>query len=229
MMPGLDTTVIIPVANGERYIAECLTSVCSQFSHTDEIIVVVDRSTDGTLAVLNRFLPRVKILHSSGKGPSAARNLGLTQARGRLIALLDHDDLWPPSRHKALRTALENDGSVNTAAGRIRIAVEDHADAQSYVGLHGRHEPALLWSCLFRRQLIERAGLFDETMRFGEDNDYYHRLMEAGMRVVHCDVDSLVYRRHATNATNAAPPRDALLMDLVVKKLNRKRNREKNE
>ena len=126
MMPRLDTTVIIPVANGERHIAECLTSVCSQFSHTDEIIVVVDRSTDGTLAVVNRFLPRVKILHSSGKGPSAARNLGITQARGRLIAFLDHDDLWPPSRHKALQTALENDDFVNTAAGRIRIAVEDH-------------------------------------------------------------------------------------------------------
>jgi len=39
----------------------------------------------------------------------------------------------------------------------------------------------------------------------------------------------LIYRRHATNATNPPPPRDALLVDLVVRKLNRKRNREKNE
>ena len=126
MVTRLDTTVIIPVANGERHIAECLTSVCSQFSRTDEIIVVVDRSTDGTLAVLNRFLPRVKILHSSGKGPSAARNLGITRpaAASLLFSITTTFGRRPAS--KALRTALENDNSVNTAAGRIRIAVEDH-------------------------------------------------------------------------------------------------------
>jgi glycosyltransferase involved in cell wall biosynthesis len=217
------TTVIIPVLNGEEFIIEALTSVLSQLNREDEIVVVDDGSTDRTRRLLQHHDSRVLVIDGPRRGPSAARNAALAVARGAFIAFLDHDDMWPPGRHGALLSALEGGGGFNAAAGRIRIKVEASGVPGSYLALDGRHAPSILMTCLYRRRLIDDAGLFDEEMRFGEDLDYYIRLAEAGMRLVRCERDGLVYRRHGGNATNSARPGNAVLMNILARKLARAR------
>ena len=217
------TSVVMPVLNGEDFILDALASALKQLDRDDEVLVIDDRSTDGTRALLQDCDVRVKLLDGTGDGPSAARNVGLAEARGDFIAFLDHDDLWPEGRHAAMLTALLAKPQANAVAGRIRIRVDEGGSPGDYLTLDGLHAPSLIWSCLYRRDLVERAGSFDEDMRFGEDLSYYLRLADSGMKIIHCEHDAIVYRRHANNATNAAPPRNSGLLQILAKRVARAR------
>jgi glycosyltransferase involved in cell wall biosynthesis len=86
-----ETSDVIPVRNGVRYLAQAITSVPSQLGRNDEVLVVDDGSMDETRSPD----PRLRRLASDGCGVSVARNMGLTASRGEFVAFLDHDDLWP--------------------------------------------------------------------------------------------------------------------------------------
>jgi glycosyltransferase involved in cell wall biosynthesis len=89
---------IVPVYNGERYLAEALESILGQTYRSLEVIVVDDGSTDGTAAVLATYRQRITCLHQTNAGHAAARNRGLAVARGEFVAFLDADDLWHPEK-----------------------------------------------------------------------------------------------------------------------------------
>src|SRR5262249_17267514 len=89
---------IVPVFNGERYLGETLDSILAQTYRPREIIVVDDGSTDGTAAVVAAYGKRVTSVWQANAGEMAARNRGLTRARGEFIAFLDADDLWHPEK-----------------------------------------------------------------------------------------------------------------------------------
>jgi len=90
-------SVIIPVYNGERYVAEAIDSVLAQEYKNIEIIVVNDGSTDNTEDVVRSYA-NVKHLFQSRKGVSAARNNGVRCSSGEFIAFLDADDLWTKNK-----------------------------------------------------------------------------------------------------------------------------------
>ena len=89
---------VIPVFNGERFLAAAIDSVLAQSLSEIEIIVVDDGSTDGTRDVLDRFGARVVYIHQANAGPASARNNGIRHASGEFIAFLDSDDLWHPEK-----------------------------------------------------------------------------------------------------------------------------------
>jgi glycosyltransferase involved in cell wall biosynthesis len=198
------TSVIVPVRNGVRFIDEALDSVLRQLAPDDEILVVDDASTDATRLVLARIQdPRVWILDGSGRGVSSARNIGLAAATGEFIAFLDHDDLWPAERHQRMMQAMMNDPQLDAVYGRIRIRIDPGGIRWPWLPQDGCHRPgSYLGNALFRISILRRIGGFDESLRFGEDFDYFNRLQEAGMAISLCDVDSLISRRHATNCSN---------------------------
>jgi glycosyltransferase involved in cell wall biosynthesis len=198
------TSVIIPVRNGARFIAEAVGSALRQVASHDEVVVVDDNSTDATRLVLARMQDRrVRVLDGSGRGVSSARNIGLAAATGEFIAFLDHDDLWPPKRHAALLQVLLADAAVDCAIGRLRLRMEhDAVLLPQLADMEGRLALNLsLCTALFRRRILDLVGAFDEEMQFCEDTDYLLRLAEHNYRAVLCDIDALIYRRHGTNAT----------------------------
>ena len=88
-------SVIIPVYNVEKYLAECLDSVCSQTQKDIEIICIDDGSTDGSAAILDDYArrdPRVRVIRQANVGVGAARNRGLDIATGRYVYFIDSDD-----------------------------------------------------------------------------------------------------------------------------------------
>jgi glycosyltransferase involved in cell wall biosynthesis len=199
------TSVIIPVRDGSNFLAEAVASVLAQLGSGDEILVVWDESSDDTASVLQRLAdPRIRVLKGPGKGVSGGRNAGLAAASGEFIAFIDHDDLWPPGRHQIMLQAMLDAPRLDAVFGRMRIRLEPDAIPWRWVlDLDGRHVPGPnLGTGLFRSSSLGRIGGFDESLRFGEDVDYFERLREAGMHFSLCDIDGLIYRRHKTNCTN---------------------------
>ncbi len=83
---------VVPVFNGERFLAEALDSILGQTYTRTEVIVADDGSTDGTAAVLDRYAARVRVVRQLTAGPASTRNLGLRAATGEFVAFLDADD-----------------------------------------------------------------------------------------------------------------------------------------
>ncbi|HJQ17026.1 MAG TPA: glycosyltransferase family A protein [Allosphingosinicella sp.] len=203
-MPAPETSVIIPVRNGERYLGEAIGSALLQLGGDDEILVVDDASSDSSREVASSTGDvRVKIVSAAGRGVSAARNLGIGEARGRFIAFLDHDDLWPEGRHRMLKAMLERNPGAAAAFGRIRILEEaDAPDPGGSAHLDGVHLLTNVGAHLYRAAAVRQTGGFAEDLHFGEDADFQFRLAEHELTQLCCDGDSLVYRRHGGNATN---------------------------
>src|SRR5262245_64311987 len=89
---------IVPVHNGERYLAQAIQSIIGQTYSSLEIIIADDGSTDGTRDVAAGFGGRIQYLHQLNSGAASARNLGLRGANGEFVAFLDADDLWLPEK-----------------------------------------------------------------------------------------------------------------------------------
>src|SRR5262252_3345733 len=91
-------SVLIPLYNKERWIKRALDSIACQTLTDFEVIVVDDGSTDGGSDVVANYKdPRVRMVHQPNAGPGSARNRGIAEARGELLAFLDADDEWFPN------------------------------------------------------------------------------------------------------------------------------------
>jgi glycosyltransferase involved in cell wall biosynthesis len=188
-------TVVVPVRDGERYLAEALASVRGEA--IAEIVVVDDGSTDATAEVA-RADRRVRYLRQEPSGVSAARNRGVRAAASPLVGFLDADDLWSvePGADPRL-AALEEDPALDGVFARAQL-FRDAGRGRELGPTYPTHQ---LGAGLFRRPLFERAGLFDETLAGGEDLEWYLRARDAGARIASLAAVTLLYRRHAANMT----------------------------
>ncbi len=93
-------SVVIPTYNRAQMVSEAVRSVLEQTFGDLEVIVVDDGSTDGTREALKPHADKIRYLRQENSGVSAARNRGIAEARGSLIAFLDSDDLWLPAKLK---------------------------------------------------------------------------------------------------------------------------------
>jgi len=92
-----DISVIVPLYNKAPWIDRCLDSIAAQSFTNYELLVVDDGSTDGgEKKVESRGDPRIRLIRQANAGPGAARNRGVAESSGRLIAMLDADDAWDP-------------------------------------------------------------------------------------------------------------------------------------
>lgn len=198
-------SVIIPVYNGERFLAAALRSVLAQEYSPLEIIVVDDGSTDATRAIARRFGDDVRYVYQARRGPAAARNTGLRLAQGEVVAFLDVDDAWPAGKLRRQVGYLAAHPEVdivqglivqqqwNTSAPGPDLVFEDVSEPYQFVNLGG---------AVYRRSVFETVGLFDETLAENEDTDWTMRAWEHGVPKVVQDQVALFYRRHDQNLTN---------------------------
>jgi glycosyltransferase involved in cell wall biosynthesis len=196
---------IVPVFNGERYLAEALESVLTQTHRPIELIVVDDGSTDRTAEILAAFGARIRSLWQPNTGPAAARNLGLREARGGFIAFQDADDIWHPEKltrqMERFRARPELDISVTGVQNFWEPALRD--DDPRYQDLRNR-VPWPGYCCptmLARRGVFEVVGSFNNAMRSASDDEWFIRAAEQKVIVELLPAVLLRRRLHSSNLT----------------------------
>jgi glycosyltransferase involved in cell wall biosynthesis len=202
-MRGPLASVVIPVYNGERFLSEAVESVLSQDYEPVEVIVVDDGSTDRTPSIARSFEGLVYISQPN-RGPSAARNIGIARARGEFVAFLDHDDTMPPAALSVRVVHLLEHPNVGCTLGNMETFFEPGSSHPHWLPTTAGPSPAPV-SCsslVARRSAIERVGGFDETFRFGEDQDWLIRAREAGIEIAILPEVVLRRRIHDANMSH---------------------------
>lgn len=168
-------SVIIPCKNGTNYLKEAIDSVKRQKMNT-EIIVVDDGSTDGTAHLAKQCGARVySIAHS---GLSAARNVGLKNAKGGFILFLDHDDVMSDNALKTLYDELVSDDAFDYTQGKLLDFISPELPQNEKAKLKPRKESyggLLTGAFLFRKSVFEAIGGFDESLQTGQGVDFLLR------------------------------------------------------
>jgi glycosyltransferase involved in cell wall biosynthesis len=118
-------SVVMPTFNSARYLLQALESVFAQDYRPIEIIAVDDGSTDRTLDLL-RNQSGVICIQQPHRGVSAARNIGITSARGNILAFLDSDDLWPTNRLRIAVAHFEAHPEIGYVLAKQMLFVEAH-------------------------------------------------------------------------------------------------------
>lgn len=205
-MPAI--SVILPAYNVAPYLADAIDSVRAQTFGDLELVVVNDGSTDGTPSIAEacaRRDARIRVLHRRNGGISAARNEGLRAATAPVIGILDSDDLWEPQFVEAQLAILSERPDVGVVTGNAWLLGGPHDGEPARPFPDRRPEPSLATiiadetavfiMSVFRREVAETVGGFDESFRTNEDYDFWLRAALAGFRFARNDRPLGHYRR----------------------------------
>jgi glycosyltransferase involved in cell wall biosynthesis len=204
-------SVIIPAYNAVQWIRRAVESVQAQTLPVHEIIVVDDGSTDGTPELL-ATLRGVHLLRQQNGGPSKARNLGVRQATGELIAFLDADDWWSPNKVEQQVSAFsERDCVLNYTS--MYVVDEENGSVE----VRSADDPNQLWpkmrcsnpitpsTVMLRRSAFLDCSGFAEDLWIGEDWDLWIRLHRLGS--FSALGEPLTYYRKSSNSLSSDPHR----------------------
>ncbi|MCT7989011.1 glycosyltransferase family 2 protein [Laspinema olomoucense] len=209
-------SVIIPVYNGEVYIKQAIKSVFNQTYPHWELIVVDDGSTDNTRQVVEQYGDKLRYLYQENQGVAAARNRGILEAKGELIAFLDQDDFFLPDKFAAQVTyfdALSSMiGIVHSGWRIINSEGEAIFDIESWHGVPELDrrawmlwKPVFLGAMMFRRSWLEFAGGFNCRYHQATDVDLVLRLAVMGCEAAWVRQTTVCYRQHQGNASLNTP------------------------
>ncbi|MBI3350404.1 MAG: glycosyltransferase [Burkholderiales bacterium] len=215
--------VVMPAYNSADYINEAIDSALAQTGVTIELIVVDDGSSDDTVKRVQAYGDRVRLIEQPNQGSAVARNRGVAAANAEFIAFLDADDYWHPQK-LAKQWALVRDGA-SLVYSRFSLwepgGTGDFPAADAYLAdcqEQGRvSKPIrngwlyidLLLDCevwtstvLARKDLIQKVGGFDVSLRKGQDYDLWLKL--ANEAEWHGVSESLaLYRIHGQSITGS--------------------------
>ncbi len=210
-------SVIIPVYNKEQYLKNTLQSVLGQTFTDFEVLIINDGSTDQSQSVIDEFNdPRINSFYQVNAGASAARNFGIKQAKSEYITFLDGDDFWYPDcllqfhsmiqnfrEQKIFSSAVEVENAYNVLPAQYSMANSNQPQIVNYFQASLR-ESAICTSCaVFHKSVFEQIGLFDITLKNGEDTDLWIRMgLKFEMVFSHQILARYVYDPHSLSKGN---------------------------
>ncbi len=208
MNPIVDASVLMAVRNGMPHLAKAVTSVLNQTGPTLELIIIDDGSTDAGVCWLADFSEkddRVRIIRNDeSRGLTCSLNQALRVARGRYIARIDHDDFWLPGKLARQLEVFEQNAELVLVATAYREEDLDNCWQRpsilpaSVTDIEIRQtlycfNPFFHSSIMFRREVIDRIGGYNENYRFAQDYEMWTRILTCGRG--HTIPDVLCVRR----------------------------------
>jgi len=216
---------IIPVYNGERFVAEAIASVLAQTHQPVEVIVVDDGSTDATPDVVRAFGSSVQYLQQPNAGPPAARNVGIRAARGEFIGFLDADDRWRPEKLARQLALFDAEPELGCCLTLVRLFWEDGNSAEEVLyRAKGQVEVETQQqsSMLVRRAVFDSVGLFDPELPHAALVEWFERAQARGMRTGRLSEVVAERRMHEANFSRRESSREEILR-LVKRRLDERR------
>lgn len=215
-------SVVVPLYNREDMIADTIESVIAQDTTASlEIIVIDDGSTDDSFAVVERLQEKhsnILLERRSNGGVCSARNIGFSLAKGEFIQFLDSDDLLHCTKFARQLSVLLSNAQADICTCNSVFLNEDGAETPGF-----ELDPAFsqenflssvfsknLWHLhapLYRRQAIERIGLWNEDLKCLEDWEYSCRAAIAGCQIVHVPEALAIVRQHEGERLSHSPLR----------------------
>lgn len=202
-------SVIVPLYNSERFVAAAVESILQQSYPPYEIIVIDDGSSDRSQEKLSPYRDRIHYIYQNNQGVAAARNRGIQQATGDLIAFLDHDDYWFPNKlEKQVATWQQNPtlGIIHSGWRRVDTWGNPLGDITPWqkaptLDLEAwvRWKSVLLSAMLFRRDWLVQIGGLDTSFQQACDVDLVLRLVLAGCQSTWLREVTTCYREHDRN------------------------------
>lgn len=208
-----EVSVLIPSYNHAHYLVYALDSVVSQSFSNWEAIVIDDGSTDDTQRVTAQFDDqRITYIYQENQGLSAARNTGIRAAKSEIIALLDADDIWRDDYLEMMLAPLDSQPEAVAVycgfqyidengqdVGIPSLKIVPPSEFRDYFAAHGN------WlvpsGVVFRKEIAEKEGCFDESLRAVEDAYLWSKMSDRGP-FVGIPLPLVGYRRHDANMSS---------------------------
>lgn len=195
----IDVSVIVPVYNASALVGRCLDSIfCQDGNISVEVILVDDGSTDNSVEIIKARpeQDRIRLFRQANAGPSAARNRGVVEARGRYIAFLDADDYWLPGFLDATTHFLDNhpecvavsvaqrhlstSGEHESPNGWNTLASKEGTVLEDFYEFWARHNHVCTGSILILSEVVKNMGGMREDLRVCEDLEFWALLATFG-------------------------------------------------
>ena len=206
----MKVSVVTPSFNQAQFLERTLASVASQLRAQVEHVVFDGGSTDGSVAILERFRPAVRWTSEKDAGQADAVNQGIRATDGDVIGWLNSDDVYYPGAIQRVVEYLDEHPDVDVVYG-----MADHIDRDDYAFEAYPTEP---WSferlkhrgiicqpaAFFRRRVVERHGALDASLRYCMDYEYWLRLAKAGARFAYLEEKLAGSRLYAETKTLGA-------------------------
>lgn len=179
-------SIIIPCYNDAQYIEQAVNSALNQTYTNKEVIVVDDGSNAETKAVLKKIAPQItKLITQENQGQSTARNVGIKEAKGEYILLLDSDDFFEPTFCEKATAFFLNNTEVKLVTCQANLLFKD-GSVHVYTPMGGSISNFIITNSALATSLFKKddwaiCGGYDESMRSGfEDWEFFIRLLKRG-------------------------------------------------
>lgn len=231
-------SVVVPTHDSLAYIDECLASICGQTRPAAEIIVVDDASADGTVGHIRARHPHATVVGQAARafGQGHSRNVGIEKARGDYIALCDHDDVWASDHLEKVAGLLDRFPEAPLAFSRVGLIGAASGCWPAGAGcipevptqLFGslmRNNMILPTGTVFRKELWNEAGPFDEGLPWGVDDYLFY--LETAVRhpIVGRREPTAFWRIHSRQASRNRGPQVVRAFEFRLGMLARHRER----
>ncbi len=216
-------SVVLPVYNGEKYLAEAIESILCQTFRNFEFIIIDDGSSDRTLAIVQEYQgkdSRIRLTSRENKGLVATLNEGINLACGKWIARMDADDIALPHRFERQLQWLEQTGADICGSwvkffGTTDKRIEKHPKTDQAIKIELLFgAPFAHPSVMMKTALVKRLR-YDEAWEKAEDYDLWERAARAGWQMTNVQEVLLLYRQHATQITTHTSSQNHMLSQKI--------------
>lgn len=238
-MEEIKVSVIVPVYNTEKYLVECMDSICNQTLREIEILVVNDESTDGSLAILESYAKkdcRVRIIQNvhEGEGAASARNAGLKVAKGKYLSFLDADDFFVLDMLEKFYNKAEKCNTDITMCNYYYFSdktksIQFFYDTLRYPNI-GKKEVfcvadcpdeillynMVVWPKLFKRSFVVKENLEFKPSCRGDDVWFVSSALTMAQRICVVTEPLIYYRVHEASRLSKTKNNPFAMLDILV-------------
>ena len=221
-------SVVMPVYNAEKYLAQAIQSILDQTYAVSEIICIDDKSTDETLAILESFGDAIRVIRNDKNiGAAATRNNGIISAQGEFLAFADADDVWDSQKLARQMDQFQADPNLDISFTMIQNFFSPELP-ESFKAKRtfptGPIPGQITGTAVIKRSSFEKVGLLNPKYRMGDFIEWMMRANSLGLKK--SMVNEVLYMRrvHETNTSAHNQQTHASYLSVVKEALDRKRN-----